>query len=76
MPTFATNPKLEQQVKQLQSENKQQYKRLADAIAKSEQYSKVQEALELDKQLKGKGKKRQLVVDGRTSYKWFSERKR
>lgn len=60
----------------MQSENKQQYKRLADAMGKHEQYSKVHEALELDKHMKGKGKKRAVAVNGKTMYKWFSERKR
>jgi hypothetical protein len=36
----------------------------------------VHQALELDKNLKGKGKKRQTEVNGKTMYKWFSERKR
>jgi len=49
---------------------------LADAIEKSEKYSRIYEALELDKQLKSKGKKRQVEVNGKTMYKWFSERKR
>ena len=36
-------------LKAAQSENKQQYKRLADAMLKQKQYSKVSEALLLDK---------------------------
>jgi hypothetical protein len=74
--TAKPNLKLQQEVMKLQSENKQQYKRLADAVNKAEQYSKVLNALELDKQLKGKGKKRKVEVEGRTMFKWFSERKR
>ncbi len=45
-------------------------------MGKSDQYSRVVEALELDKHLKGKGKKRQVDVGGKTMYKWFAERKR
>ena len=73
---FRGNAKLQQEVLRMQSENKQQYKRLADAVSKAEQYSKVLNALELDKQLKGKGKKQKVEVAGKTMFKWFSERKR
>lgn len=57
-----------------QSENKQQYKRLADAMGKSETYGKVQAALTLEKHMKGKGKKRKIEDQetGRTHYQWFS----
>ena len=66
-----------QQLKSNLSENKSQYKRLADAIVKEEQYSKVEQALALEKQVKGKGKKRKLEDStGRPFYKWFAERKR
>ena len=61
-----------------QSENKQQYKKLADALLKQKQYTKVSEALLMDKQLNQKGKKRKSEDEqtGKISYKWFSERKR
>ncbi len=60
-----------------QSENKQQYKRLADALGKSDSYGKVQAALSMDKHLKGKGKKRKTEdEEGRVTYKWFAQRKR
>jgi hypothetical protein len=51
---------------------------LADALVKSDQLSKVSEALILDKQMKQKGKKRKLEdkETGKVSYKYFSERKR
>ena len=60
------------------SDNKSQYKKLADAIIKEQQYSKVENTLILDKNLKGKGKKRKVEdkETGKTSYKWFAERKR
>lgn len=75
--TKSKKSEIERQVLAMQSENKQQYKRLADAINKSQQYSRVQEALTLDKHMKEKGKKRKIEeADGRTSFKWFSERKR
>ena len=45
-------------------------------MGKAEQYSKVLNALELDKNLKGKGKKRKVEQGGKTMFKWFSERKR
>ena len=68
---------IEKEVAILQSENKQQYKRLADALSKSETYAKVQAALTLDKQLKGKGKKRKVEDEnGQVHYKWFAQRKR
>ena len=66
-----------EQLKSNLSENKKQYKKLADAIVKEEQYAKVEAALTLDKHVKGKGKKRKLEDEtGRTFYKWFAERKR
>ena len=69
--------KLERQILQSQSQNKQQYKKLADAMKKAEQFGKVDEALLLDKHMKGKGKKRKIEDDkGNVSFKWFSERKR
>ena len=69
--------KLKQDVKLAQAQNKQQYKRLADAMGKSDTYGKVQAALTLDKQLKGKGKKRKIEDnEGRVHYQWFSQRKR
>ena len=51
---------------------------MADALVKSEQLSKVSEALILDKFMKQKGKKRKIEDNetGKVSYKWFSERKR
>ena len=50
----------EREVLQIQSENKQQYKRLADAMTKADQLQRVQDALTLDKHIKAKGKKRKL----------------
>ena len=65
------------QLKSNLSENKNQYKKLADAIVKEEQYAKVEAALTLEKHVKGKGKKRKLEDEtGRTFFKWFAERKR
>ena len=66
------------QIKRNLSENKSQYKKLADAIIKEQQFSKVEQALVLDKQLKGKGKKRKIEdqESGKTYYRWFAERKR
>jgi hypothetical protein len=75
-PPVDPNSRLAQEIRHLQSENKQQYKRLADAVGKADQYSRVQQALELDKHLKAKGKKRQVEVGGKTMYRWFGERKR
>ena len=49
---------IQKEVALQQSENKQAYKRLADALGKANSYGKVQAALTLDKHLKGKGKKR------------------
>ena len=51
---------------------------MADAAVKSEQFTRVLEALKLDKNLKGKGKKRKMTDEdtGKVSYKWFSERKK
>ena len=71
----------EKYVKQLKrnlSENKSQYKKLADAIIKEQQLTHVESALSLEKQLKGKGKKRKFedLATGKVSYKWFAERKR
>ena len=68
----------EEQMKEAQAANKREYKKLADAVVKSEQYSRVLEALKLDKNLKGKGKKRKMTDEesGKVHYKWFSERKR
>jgi U3 small nucleolar RNA-associated protein 11 len=71
----------EKYVKQLKrnlSENKSQYKKLADAIIKEQQLTHVESALSLEKQLKGKGKKRKFEdqATGKVSYKWFAERKR
>ena len=69
--------KLKQEVSLAQAQNKQQYKRLADAMGKSDSYGKVQAALTLDKHLKGKGKKRKVEdSEGRVHYQWFSQRKR
>ena len=51
---------IDQQVLQIQSENKQQYKKLADALQKTKQYTRVQEALTFDKHMKDKGKKRKI----------------
>ena len=46
-------------------------------MVKEQQLSKVGEALLLDKQLKQKGKRRKVEdQEGRTHYRWFSERKR
>ena len=68
---------IDQQVLQIQSENKQQYKKLADALQKTKQYTRVQEALTFDKHMKEKGKKRKIEdEEGRVSFRWFSERKR
>ena len=68
---------IDSQVLQIQSENKQQYKKLADALQKTKQYTKVQEALTFDKHMKDKGKKRKIEDDeGKVSFRWFSERKR
>ena len=66
------------QLKKNLSENKGQYKRLADAIIKEEQFAKVEQALTLEKHVKAKGKKRKLedATTGKVSYKWFAERKR
>ena len=68
----------QEQMKEAQAANKREYKKLADAAVKSEQYTRVLEALKLDKNLKGKGKKRKITDEetGRVSYKWFSERKK
>ena len=61
----------------MQSQNKQQYKRLADSLNKASQYRKVEQALILDKHLKSKGKKRKIEdEDGKVTFKWFSERKK
>lgn len=66
-----------EQIKATQSENKIQYKKLADAMIKEQQLSRVQEALILDKHLKSKGKKRKLQDDsGKVFFKWFNERKK
>jgi transposase len=64
------------QMKYAQSQNKQQYKKLAEALMKERQLSKISEALTLDKTLKGKGKKRKMEDQntGKVSYKWFSQR--
>ena len=65
------------EVVELQSENKQQYKRLADSLDKSKSYGQVQAALSMDKHLKHKGKKRKFEDEqGRVTYKWFAQRKR
>ena len=48
------------EIKHAQSENKKQYKVLADALVKEEQLRRVSEALTLDQQLKKKGKKRKI----------------
>ncbi len=46
-------------------------------MLKASQYRKVEAALLLDKQLKGKGKKRKIEGDdGKVSFKWFAERKK
>ena len=47
-------------------------------MIKEQQYSRVEEALNLDKHLKSKGKKRKLEdpETGKTYFKWFKERKR
>ena len=68
----------QEQMNLAQAANKREYKKLADAAVKSEQYSRVLEALKLDKNLKGKGKKRKMTDEesGKVHYKWFSERKR
>ncbi|CDW86680.1 probable u3 small nucleolar rna-associated protein 11-like [Stylonychia lemnae] len=67
-----------EQLQRNQSQNKNQYKKLADALTKEQQLNRVQEALILDKHIKDKGKKRKIEdkETGRTSFKWFSERKR
>ena len=68
---------IRQEVMIQQADNKQQYKRLTDAMSKADTYGKVQTALSLDKHLKGKGKKRKFEDDeGRVHYKWFAQRKR
>lgn len=68
---------LDQILRLNQSENKQEYKRLNDAVVKQNQLQKVSEALTLDKLLKQKGKKRKTEDgEGKVHYKWFSERKR
>jgi len=61
-----------------QSDNKKQYKKLADALVKENQLNRVSEALTLDKLLKQKGKKRKIEDQdtGKVQYKWFSERKK
>ena len=65
--------KVRKEVADIQAENKKQYKRLADAMGKSESYGKVQAALTLDKHMKGKGKKRKIEdAEGRTYYNWFA----
>lgn len=66
------------EIKHAQSENKKQYKKLADALVKEEQLRRVSEALTLDKMLKQKGKKRKIEnkETGQVSYRWFSERKK
>ena len=43
--TKARASQLERDILKMQSENKQQYKRLADAIGKATQYERVQDAL-------------------------------
>jgi hypothetical protein len=40
-PPVDPNSRLAQEIRHLQSENKQQYKRLADAVGKADQYSRV-----------------------------------
>jgi len=46
---------------------------LADAVGKAQSYGKVQAALTLEKQLKGKGKKRKIEdEEGRVYHKWFA----
>ena len=65
------------ELKVSQSQNKGQYKKLADAMEKEEQLSRVQEALVLDKHMKSGGKKRKLEnEEGKVYFKWFNERKR
>ena len=76
-PAAKPNSKLEQEILRAQSQNKQQYKRLADSLQKASQFRKVEQALLLDKQLKGKGKKRKVEgEDGKVSFRWFAERKK
>lgn len=67
-----------QQIKRNLSDNKSQYKKLADSIVKEQQYAKVEQALILEKNMKAKGKKRKVEdqATGKTFFKWFSERKR
>ena len=78
MPKVRVNTEqIRAEVAKTQAQNKQQYKRLADAIDKSDTYGKVQAALTLDKHLKGKGKKRKIEDnEGRVHYQWFAQRKR
>lgn len=78
MKYLGEKEKYVRQLKTNLSENKGQYKKLADAIIKEQQFSRVSETLELEKQLKGKGKKRKIEDEatGKVSYRWFSERKR
>ena len=66
------------EIRNAQSENKKQYKKLADALVKEEQLRRVSEALTLDKMLKQKGKKRKVEdkQTGAVSYRWFNERKK
>ena len=66
------------EIRHAQSENKKQYKKLADALVKEEQLRRVSEALTLDKLLKQKGKKRKVEdkQTGQVSYRWFNERKK
>ena len=74
MPKVRVNTEqIRAEVAKTQAQNKQQYKRLADAIDKSDTYGKVQAALTLDKHLKGKGKKRKIEDgEGRVHYQWFA----
>ena len=67
-----------QQIKRNLSDNKSQYKKLADAIVKEQQYAKVEQALIMEKNMKAKGKKRKIEdqASGKTFFKWFAERKR
>ena len=65
--------KVREEVAIAQAQNKMQYKRLADAMGKSSSYGKVQQALTLDKHMKGKGKKRKIEdSEGRVHYQWFA----
>lgn len=80
-PGFVSREKENDFIKSLQyaqSDNKKQYKKLADAMVKENQLNRVSEALTLDKMLKQKGKKQKVENEntGKVSYKWFSERKR